>query len=149
MRWITAWFVCAAAVLLSPGSASASCAGTSPPSPFAFVGTVERTESMGRLAFVRAEDGGHVEVHGGETREGFATSNDRTYEDGATYEFHPIDEASPFQDDACTATRLLETAGDRPAERGSVSQPGLHVRGGSALLAGLVAAGMVWGRAAR
>lgn len=135
-RWAVISVTCAAAVLVLPGVASASCAGTPAPSPYAFVGTVERTESADRLAVVHTEDGGEVEVRGGETRRGISTSNDRTYEIGAKYEFHPVNDTSPFEDGACTATRLLTSAaeppeltaglqsgGEEPASIGSVLPP--------------------------
>jgi hypothetical protein len=35
---------------------------------------------------------------------------DRTYEDGATYEFHVLNDASPYEDNACTATKLIGAA---------------------------------------
>ena len=132
VRWAVITVVCAAGVLFVSSTASASCAGQPTPSPHAFVGTVERTESAGRLAAVLTEGGREVEVRGGETREGVAASNDRTYDVGSTYEFHPVNAASPFQDNACTATRLLASAGelparsvgDQPAGKITVPEPG-------------------------
>lgn len=55
---------------------------------------------------------------------------------GATYEFHPVNDTSPFEDGACTPTRLLTSAaeppeltaglqsgGEEPASIGSVLLP--------------------------
>lgn len=114
--------LCAAAVALAPASASASCAGTPTSSQYAFVGTVERTESDGRIAFVRTEDGRNVAVFGGQARAGTGSSDDRTYDVGATYEFHPRNDASPFRDGACTATHLL-SSGPPARDDGAAVQP--------------------------
>jgi hypothetical protein len=132
----------AIAVVLAPATATASCAGTPTPSPYAFVGTVERTESGGRIAFVRTEDGRDVTVWGGEVRAGVGSSVDRTYDVGATYEFHPRNDTSPFRDGACTATRLL-SAGVSPRDDAHAVQPPADGTAGGAF--GRAAAGILFG----
>jgi hypothetical protein len=98
--------VFAAIMMLEVRPASASCAAGQPlRSAHAFPGVVTETRSGGRLALVRTDDGRVVSVRGGETR--VVTSVDRTYMVGARYEFHPTNAASPYEDNACTATRLL------------------------------------------
>lgn len=96
----------AAAVLLPSATAQASCAGPPADSPNAFTGTVVSTDREGRVAEVVRDDGTRVVVHGSPTGSG-ATSVDRTYVEGARYEFHPVNATSPFQDNACTATRQV------------------------------------------
>lgn len=95
----------------SPVPASASCATDKPPpSPSAFVGVVTATASRGRVATVRIGSGTTVEVVGTPGRrrdESAATSVDRAYEVAGRYVFHPVNDSSPFEDNACTATRLL------------------------------------------
>jgi hypothetical protein len=97
-------------LLLTPAwagtAAIASCAGTPSPSPYAFTGTVTQVRSHGLIASVRTEDGETVEVRGGRSA-GSASSDARQYAVGGVYEFHPTNSASPFIDDACTATRQL------------------------------------------
>ncbi len=109
-----------AALVLPASPAAASCAAPARASEHAFVGTVLTTTSRGRVAVVRTEDGRTVEVRGGETSAA-ASSVDRTYEVGGRYEFHPVNDASPYQDNACTRTRLLEhgaAPAGAPAEGG-------------------------------
>lgn len=92
----------------SPGSAAASCATDRPPrSSAAFTGVVTATTSRGRVATVRTGTGVEVEVVGTPDRGSQQTSVDRTYEVGGRYEFHPTNDTSPYQDNSCTATRLL------------------------------------------
>jgi hypothetical protein len=93
--------------------AVASCAEVAKPSPHAFRGVVTRTRSDGRRATVRTDSGQTVEVLGG-PRGGAFTSVDRTFSPGGYYEFHPVNASSPFEDNACTATRLI-TQGPVPA----------------------------------
>ena len=62
------------------------------------------------MATVRTDSGATVEVIGtpGLRRdESAGTSVDRSYEVGGRYEFHPVNTSSPFEDNYCTATRLL------------------------------------------
>ncbi len=87
-------------------SAGASCARIAR-SPHAFTGVVVATRSHDRIATVETDDGQTVEVHGGPAEEAVFSSVDRAYERGGRYEFHPHDANSPYQDDECTATRLL------------------------------------------
>jgi hypothetical protein len=44
-----------------------------------------------------------------------ATSVDRTYEVGAKYEFHPLNDTSPYRDNACTATHLIGASSPDPS----------------------------------
>ncbi len=71
--------------------------------------TVVSVEHEGRTARVRTDDGRDVTVHGGgrSPASNSATSVDRRYAVDGRYEFHPINDASPFEDNACTATRQL------------------------------------------
>jgi hypothetical protein len=97
--------------------ASASCALPRLTSPHAFTGVVVELRNAGRVATVRTDDGKSVTVAGTDAENpSVATSVDRSYELGARYEFHPINDASPYQDNACTATRLIA---DPPAGTGS------------------------------
>jgi len=129
-------------LMLGAAPAAASCAGPPSPSPYAFVGVVTETRSDGRLAVVRTEDGRTVEVLGGESRSGVATSVDRTYLVGGRYEFHPYAGTSPYRDNACTATRLLQMV--EGAATGAT--PGRDVAAAAVpgfVLPGAVAAGLV------
>lgn len=97
-------------------AASASCGPRPAPSPDAFVGTVVETELDGRQATVETADGDTVTVVGTPNpRPSTFTTVDRTFEVGATYEFHPVNSADPYEDNACTRTHQLR--GDAiPAE---------------------------------
>lgn len=128
VRWATAFLLACAAILPLGPAASASCAGTPTLSPYAFQGRVEQTDDSGRLAQVMTEDGRRVLVQGGETERGVATGNDRTFVPHAKYEFHPTNESSPFHDNACTATRIIEAASDQPSDR-SPRGPAVAVAG--------------------
>jgi hypothetical protein len=100
-----------------PGAAHASCAEPPTDSPYAFTGTVLSVNADGRLAHVRRDDGNRVDVHGGPTlRDDVGTSVDRHFAAGGRYEFHPRNASSPFQDDACTATRQLSGPSPAPVE---------------------------------
>lgn len=89
-------------------AASASCALPPQPSPDAFIGTVVDTDLDGRQATVETAEGVTVTVVGTPSPDDRSfTSVDRTYEVGATYEFHPVNGADPYQDNACTATHRL------------------------------------------
>lgn len=89
-----------------PAQAFASCATREGVrSTWSFEGVVTAVRSRDRIASVRTDDGRTVEVRGGRSRS--ISSVDRTYKPGGRYEFHPLDASSPFQDNACTATRLL------------------------------------------
>lgn len=91
----------------SGGSALGSCAQPSLESPDAFTGVVVSTRSRGRVATVQTDAGVKVEVRGTPDIFSAVTSVDRTYEVGGRYEFHPTNSASPYQDNACTATQFL------------------------------------------
>ena len=119
--------LCGWVVVAAPPPAYASCAGPPEPSPQAFVGRVIATESDDRVATVRTTDGETVQVVGTPSPgENSATSVDRTYVVGATYEFHPYKGTEPYEDNICTATERLhgdeipdELRGDLPASPGS------------------------------
>ncbi len=98
--------------------AYASCAGPPEPSPYAFTGTVVETDAGGRVATVLTDDGREVDVVGTPDRSG-VTSVDREYAVGGRYEFHPHNEASPYQDHLCTATRQLSGPSASQARGGS------------------------------
>lgn len=144
--------------------ASASCATDNPPrSPAAFRGVVAATTSKGRVATVVTDAGRTVQVVGTPAGTSSAeTSVDRHYEVGGRYEFHPLNRASPYEDNTCTATRLLvrgptppapATPGQSPvsgqssaAERQSPAQRLLVAGVG---VAGVVTALLAWRRARR
>lgn len=107
LRIVLALPLLVAALIAATGApASASCAGSPSPSPHMFKGTVVSTGSEGRIAQVVTDDGREVEVRGTPDASG-VTSVDRTYRAGARYEFHPVNSGSPYEDNACTATREL------------------------------------------
>jgi len=110
--------VVAAAVLVTWGQAPAvaSCASISG-SPWSFAGVVTQVRSDNRIATVRTDDGRLVEVRGA-LYDSF-TSIDRSYSPGGRYEFHPLNDSSPFEDNNCTATHLLSQGPVPPAERPS------------------------------
>ena len=97
--------------VLGTAPAAASCATDSPaPSPNAFVGTVIATSEAGRVAEVVLDDGATVIVEGTEDTSWFSSSRssvDRRYALGGRYEFHPVNDASPYADNSCTATRQI------------------------------------------
>jgi hypothetical protein len=97
--------------VLGAAPAAASCASGSPdPSPYAFLGTVIRTSEGGRVAEVVTDDGATVTVRGTQDTSWFShsySSVDRRYALGGRYDFHPINDDSPYSDNACTATREI------------------------------------------
>jgi fermentation-respiration switch protein FrsA (DUF1100 family) len=118
------------AVMAAP--VSASCIGTPTPAKTVFTGTVTGTSHAGRQATVRMTDGRTVTVNGTPDLDAAATSVDRTYENGATYEFHVLNDASPYEDNACTATKLIGAAPAASASR--ISTAALAI-GGAVVLA--------------
>jgi hypothetical protein len=149
LRIVVAVPLIVAALIVATGApASASCVGSPSPSPYAFNGTVLSTGADGRIAEVIAEDGRKVEVRG--TPDASAvTTVDRTYQVGARYEFHPVNDSSPYEDNACTATRKLAgpVAADGSAQATTVAggddaQSGIGplIVGGLAALASAAAA---------
>lgn len=98
---------------LTGAPAAASCVLPPQKSSHAFTGTVTAVAWDGRVASVTTDDGETVEVRGTEATAASATSVDRTYQVGARYEFHPLNDASPYWDNACTATHKI--AGAAPA----------------------------------
>lgn len=130
--------LCTVAALAWAMPADASCFETARVSAHPFIGVVVEVDSTGRVATVRTDDGRTVTVRGTEASELNAlTSVDRTYLAGARYEFHPINDADPYQDNACTATRLLFVGSVPPAEldeRGA--EPALLPIGAGAIAVG-------------
>lgn len=114
-----------AVTLALAGPARASCAGPPTDSPYAFTGTVVEVEKDGRVAHVVLDNGRTVVVQGSpELRDGTATSVDRRFAAGARYEFHPFNDTSPFQDNACSATRQLAGPTPGPVEPNEDRLPG-------------------------
>ena len=103
------WFVVTAV------PADASCAQPPASSAQRFTGVVVSVSDQGRTATVRTDDGRTVTVTGRGDPSGAITSVDRTYTAGARYEFHPLNDASPYRDNACTATRELSSTGGAAA----------------------------------
>jgi len=141
LRIVVAVPLIVAGLIAAAGApASASCVGSPSPSPYVFNGTVVSTEADGRIAEVIAEDGRKVQVRG--TPDASAiTTVDRTYLVGARYEFHPVNDSSPYEDNVCTATRKLsgpvaadESAQATPLARGDDAQSGV----GPLILGGLM-----------
>lgn len=106
------------AVLLLPVAAHASCAVQLPlseslaASSVVFTGTVVSVAGGDRIATVLVDEvwkGGdlpeQVEVRGGPGDPQSITSVDRSFMKGDKYLFVPINEAPPFEDNACTATQ--------------------------------------------
>lgn len=102
---VAALLLCAwTAGMLGAPPAAASCATAPVPSPYAFVGTVIATSQGDRVVQVVTDDGATVTVRG---TTGSFTSVDRRYALGGRYEFHPLNDESPYSDNSCTATRQL------------------------------------------
>jgi hypothetical protein len=90
--------------------ASASCMLPPLKSPHAFIGSVVKVASDGKIATVRTAGGSTVTIIGGPgaaSGRPVATSVDRQYVEGKTYEFHPLNGESPYRDNACTATHQV------------------------------------------
>lgn len=108
---------------VSSGTAQASCAGPPEPSPHAFTGTVIDTDEHDRVATVVTDAGRQVQVLGTKDPSWFTnsySSTDRRYALGARYEFHPLNEETPYRDNTCTATTHLagpELAPDAPSRQ--------------------------------
>lgn len=89
-------------------SASPTPAPTTPArSPHAFQGSVVALGNGGLNATVVRKDGVVVEVHGGTERLGATGPDDRIFVVGAVYQFEPLNDASPYQDSLCTATKVI------------------------------------------
>lgn len=109
-----------AAFGLLQGRAEASCALPPQSSNNPFSGTVISVEHNGVTAKVRTEQGREVTVIGGPHGGVHGGSSiDRRYAVGGRYEFHPINNANPFEDNACTATRQL--SGPKPPPQGAAA----------------------------
>lgn len=70
---------------------------------YVFTGKVDRVEANGTKAWVTTAAGTAVVVLGNRP----VSQPVRTFLAGETYEFHPVNDASPFEDNACTATRAV------------------------------------------
>lgn len=88
-------------------------------SQHAFTGLVTATTNNGRVATVHTDAGLTVTVIGTPAEGSAATTVDRQYVVGTRYEFHPLNDASPYQDNVCTATR--EVAGGSSSPSAGVS----------------------------
>ncbi len=138
-------------VLLLPAAAHASCAVQLPlrtslaASSVVFTGTVVSVAAGDRVATVLVDEvwkgsalPEQVEVRGGPGDPQSITSVDRSFVKGDKYLFVPINEAPPFEDNACTATqeyspglenaRSLDSSGsdagsDPPSDDAQVSAP--------------------------
>jgi hypothetical protein len=161
--WIlTIPLIATAVSIATAGVAAASCAGPPAPSSHAFTGTALAVEHEGRVATVKTDDGRTVVVRGTPNESGF-TSVDRTYTVGARYEFHPVNATNPFEDNACTATRMIAAGEGVPVDAedagnatggGAVASNRVSfnvgpVLAGLALLAIVVAAGLIRAGATR
>lgn len=124
---LLAWMLVAA----FPSAAGASCAvqlaltESLAASSVVFTGTVVAVSGGDRVATVLVDEvwkGGplseQVEVRGGPGDPQSITSVDRSFARGDKYLFVPINDAPPFQDNACTATREYspELEGSRPPD---------------------------------
>lgn len=110
IRPLFAMLLGAGVIALTGAPAAASCAGPPQDSTHAFTGTVTALRWEGRLATVVTEAGDTVEVRGTPGGAHSVTSVDREFQLGARYEFHPENGASPYQDNACTATHKIAGA---------------------------------------
>lgn len=122
-------------VVLTGTSAFGSCV-TRQRSADAFTGTVLNVTSDGKVATVRTEDGSTVTVIGGSRRSAVVTTVDRTYQVGVSYEFHPLNHQSPYRDNICTATHVLQdqkqpSAPGTPSLNVPETGPAASVSGGS------------------
>jgi hypothetical protein len=126
----------AQAMLVTP--AFASCAASAlVRSARSFTGTVIGVTNASRTATVRTDDGRIVTVRGGYGDDpNSATDVDRTYQLGARYEFDPVNDADPYQDDICTATHTIGGPFVDPTGAGQKTQPA-DVAGGTTPFGGL------------
>jgi len=97
-------------MLLPAAGHAASCAGQPLESAHRFVGVVQAVDVTGRIATVRSADGRTVTVRGGPSQVNAMTTTDRSYAVGVWYEFHPVNDADPYEDNVCTATHELTSA---------------------------------------
>lgn len=118
--------------------AAASCVGPPSPLPYRFTGTVTSVQRDGLIAQVRTDNGRQVVVRGTPPdNETGVTSVDRHFAVGVRYEFHPLNNGSPFQDNACTATKAV---GGTPAASGGNGKSRI-IAGGLLLIAAALATG--------
>lgn len=117
----------AVSVVFSGAAAYGSCAAESRPSANAFTGEVVSVTADGKVATVRTDNGSTVEVIGG-PGDGSVTSVDRTYKVGVRYEFHPVNNHSPYQDNICTATHVVNADSYQPNQPDRADSDGTGVR---------------------
>jgi hypothetical protein len=115
-------------VIADANPAWASCVESPDRSPYRFTGTVVSTSNADRTAIVYTDDRHLVTVLGSDAQGPDAhTEEDRTYAVGLRYEFDPVNDSSPYQDNLCSATHLLngsDTAPPAGGPRGSQSGGG-------------------------
>lgn len=135
-RIIPAFLAALLLVLVLPLAAHASCAEQPPlsqslaESSVVFTGTVMSVDAGDRIATVLIDEvwkGGplpdQVEVRGGPGDPQSITSVDRSFVKGDKYLFVPVNDAPPFEDNACTATREYSPQLEN-ARTLDVSEPG-------------------------
>ena len=130
LAWVAPWSLVPAA---------GSCAEIQRRSPYAFTGVVVSTQSNGRVATVRTDVGTTVQVRGTPDSGSGATSVDRSYEVGARYEFHPLNDSSPYEDNACTFTHLLS----RDAEPSALTSEPAATDNRGAMVLGVIGVGVL------
>ena len=124
MRLLLVPLLAAGGLVLTSAPAYADCATPPRKSAYAFTGAVTSVERDGLVAHVTTDQGDKVVVNGAES-DTVVTSVDRTYRVGARYRFHPLNDTSPYRDNACTATRRISGgAGMRVAGEQSTAEPG-------------------------
>lgn len=103
-----------------------SCSMETLRSVHAFTGTVVSLTAQDRVATEMTDAANRVKVIGaaGDWKSGVITSVDRTYEVGVRYEFHPLNAASPYRDNSCTATHQLTGASSPTSTPPSHPSPG-------------------------
>ena len=143
MALIPIWFVS------TGGPAAASCAVPPTESPYRFTGVVTDTDDGGRVATVRTDAGRTVTVTGAEGGPGTVTSVDRAFDEGVRYEFHPVNDASPYRDNACTATRAIGSGGLSDGEPSGAASGWVGIGAGMFALVSIVSAAVVLRRQTR
>src|SRR5437762_673733 len=119
------------AQLIGVPPAVASCVSPPRVSAHPFTGTVTSVTNMGRNATVRTDDSRTVTISGSPaSNPNSVTTVDRKYQVGVHYEFHPINDTDPYQDNDCTATHPIAAAsptepGTAPASSGPATSSGV------------------------
>ncbi|WP_224391129.1 hypothetical protein [Pseudonocardia sp. ICBG1293] len=119
-------------------TSGASCISEPLRSEHAVTGTVSSTSTDGRIAQVRTDDGREVQVVGSSSPQpNAATTVDRSFTNGAHYEFPPLGSTSPYEDDIGTATHEVAALPGTPPEPPATTVPA------GAFVTALVALGIV------